>query len=780
MKNILIFQVIALIIFSPFSNTEAQDVRKLKIRSEHPFLFTSPEMLKEIRLKGEDLRSFHQYVKQTKEKSTDDPQDTALIRAEVDKMTLKGHVDYYINDCSYFGIDACVNNNPLSKAYAKQYILSLLDIPVSGDDMPVRGKLFALGALYDWLYYDLDEPLKREMRNEILDLVDYVDSTWHYVSNAVVDGHSRFGNISVLVALLPIYHDVEKQNSERYFKYLQLVIDNWTKKFNPFQTWVNGRGSHSMGWAYGASYSRFFPYIVWEFATDEPSWLTSWHKEKPSFYLYGLRNDYNQQERDSGAYDNFPFSADVWAAEYTSDLHGLQVVFSASHFGDEHSRWFYNHMKQRNINGWGFKDNCWDILYNNFQNKKQQDPYGLPLSKYFPHSSFVVMRDNWDFKKNTLVVFKSASFYAAGHHHKDQNAFTVFYKGPLAIDAGTYEAAGDWGSTHFWNYYTRSVAHNTMLIYDPDEDFRGYSNDGGQYFFESDNPSLEQIKEGGSNHLDGILRYEEGGDYTYTLGDATKAYRQTKLKEFKRSLVYLRNLSYDHPVIVVYDKVVSTKPEFKKTYLLHSIKEPEVNDKTVKITIDDGMNVNNKAFLFQQTILPADARIVKIGGRENNREFFVWDDGTGKPHNYNEDAAYEHPSKRQARELREAGQWRVEISPGSKNNKDIFLNVLSVTDGEEQYEPVKASPVSSDSFDGVILENNNGKESILVLFCKKPEFSSSTISLPKNENFKKILITELPQNTAFKIKRKRGEISFTKTSGGETKSSDQGTIYLKM
>jgi hypothetical protein len=80
----------------------------------------------------------------------------------------------------------------------------------------------------------------------------------------------------------------------------------------------------------------------------------------------------------------------------------------------------------------------------------------------------------------------------------------------------------------------------------------------------------------------------------------------------------------------------------------------------------------------------------------------------------------------------------------------------------------------------VILENNNGKESILVLFCKKPEFSSSTISLPKNENFKKILITELPQNTTFKIKRKRGEISFTKTSGGETKSSGQGTIYLKL
>ena len=739
-------------------------------------MFVSPELVEKIKTKTGDLESFHRYVKNSRETATDNPADTALIRAEVDKMTLKGHVDYYIRDCSCFGIDAYMNDDDLSKAYAKQYICSLLDRPISGDDMPIRGKLFALGTLYDWIYYDLDDTLKQQMRDEILDLVDYVDSSWHYVSQAVVDGHSRFGNISVLVGLLPIYHDVTAKNKDRYNKYLQLVTNNWIKKFNPFQTWVNGNGSHSMGWAYGASYSRYFPYIVWEFATDEPSWFTDWQGEKLFFNLYGLRNDYNQEERDKGAYDNFPFSADVWAADYDANLQSAQILFSASFYNNEYARWFYDYMKQRNINGWMFRDNPWDILYNNFQKETAKSPDDLPLSAIFPHSAFVIMRDSWDFDNNTLMVFKSSSFYAAGHHHKDQNAFTIYYKGPLAIDAGTYEAAGEWGSTHFWNYYTRSVAHNTVLIYDSTEDFRGYSNDGGQYFFEADNPALEQIKEGGSNHLDGIIHYEEGGDYTYTCGDATKAYRSKKLKEFKRSIVYLRNHSYDHPAVVVFDKVVSTRPGFKKTWLLHSINEPEVKGKLVKITNDDGMNPEDKACLYEEAILPQASKIIKLGGRANHQEFFVWDDGHGKPHNYDEQAAYQNPSKRQERELREAGEWRVEITPAISATSNEFLNVLSVTDGNDKYQPVKTCYVHSGNLEGVIVADNDGKESTLVLFCTNDANLNERIIVPDEFRPKQVLITGLEPGMLYQIKNNKKGFRISRDNGKGEKSSDQGTL----
>ncbi len=757
----------------------SQDIRKLKVKRGHPVLFVTPEMVREIKKKEDALESFHNYVKSSREKNTDDPGDISSIRAEVDQKTQKGHIDYFINDCMCYGVDAYMNDNELSKAYAKQYILSLLSRPISGnDDMPIRGKLFALGVLYDWMYDELDDSLKKDMRNEILDIVDYLDRQWHYISRANAGGHSRFGNISALVGLLPIFHDIEADNAGRYFKDLGYVVSNWTHIFNPLQNWINRGGSHSMGWAYGASYSTFYPYMVWEFATDEESWLTDWQRDKAYFNLYGLRNDYNESERAAGAYDNFPFWEDVWSSEYAPNLQGLQVLFSAGYYGDTHAQWLYNHLKKRNINGWMFKDNPWDILYNNFSPASGDPPEDLLLSRFFPHTGFVIMRDSWDFEKNTLMVFKSSSFYAAGHHHKDQNAFTIYYKGPLAIDAGTYEATGGWGSSHFWNYYTRTVAHNSMLVYDSTEKFNGYSNDGGQYFFSIDDPDYQDVIEGGKNHLTGILRYEENNNYVYTEGDATRAYRSSKLSKYTRSIVYLRNHSFGHPAIVVYDQVIATSPAYKKTYLLHSIREPEVDGRMVKIVNDDGMDPNNRGVLYQETILPLDATIHKIGGRENNQEFYVADDGHGNPHNYNEEAAYNNPSERQARELREGGEWRVEISPVVKKTENEFLHVLSVTDGGSGYGPVRTQYVSSENMDGVIVSDRDGKENTLVLFCKNNGVLNDTVLISGNLQYAHVLLTGLDTAAAYRVEQLDSGFCVVSSDSGNVKSTKQGTLYL--
>ena len=772
--------LLSLFFFScPVIHVYSQDIRQLKVRKGHPTLFVTPEMVQEIRTKQVDLASFHNYVKTSRMKLTNDPSDTIKIRQEVDDKTLKGHIDYYINDCMCYGVDAFINQDPLAKAYARQYVLSLLDRPISGDDdMPIRGKLFALGVLYDFLYDDLEPSLKKKIRNEILDMVHYVDSKWHYISHANAGGHSRFGNISALVGLLPIYHDIEPDNASRYFNYLGYVVSNWKNIFNPLQEWVNGGGSHSMGWAYGASYSTFYPYMAWEFATDEASWFTDWQKEKPYFNLYGLRNDYNEDERNQGAYDNFPFWEDVWSSEYSPNLQGLQVLFSAGYFGDKHAQWFYNHMKKRNLHGWMFDNNPWDILYRNFSSDAGTPPEDLPLSRFFPHSGFVVMRDSWDFKKNTLMVFKSSSFYAAGHHHKDQNAFTIYYKGPLAIDAGTYEACGGWGSIHFWNYYTRSVAHNTMLIYDPSESFNGYSNDGGQRFFPIDDPSYEDVIEGGANHLDGIIHYENNPTYTYTAGDATKAYSSNKLTSFVRSIVYLRNYSYGHPAMIVYDKVISKKAGYKKTYLLHSIREPAVDSNLVTINIDDGMNTANKAVLFQQTLLPKNAMLVKIGGRENDQQFYVADDGHGQPHNYDENANYNTTSQRYLREFREGGEWRVEVSPSDTSEENEFLHVLSVTDGKEGVHPLPVKYISSDHIDGVIVSDENGLKKTVVLFCRENESLDDTVGIPDGIIFQDILITGLKENTKYVVERLPAGIHIKSAWSPNLESTDQGTLWL--
>jgi hypothetical protein len=122
----------------------------------------------------------------------------------------------------------------------------------------------------------------------------------------------------------------------------------------------------------------------------------------------------------------------------------------------------------------------------------------------------------------------------------------------------------------------------------------------------------------------------------------------------------------------------------------------------------------------------------------------------------------------------------VEISPAKANTKDVFLNVLSVTDGKKLFQPVKTNYVSSQNFDGVIVSDNDGKESTLVLFCKDTDLKTGKIKLPENRSFQNVLITGLPCKTAFKVKHSKNMISITQSTKGENISSDQGTLYLKM
>lgn len=77
----------------------------------------------------------------------------------------------------------------------------------------------------------------------------------------------------------------------------------------------------------------------------------------------------------------------------------------------------------------------------------------------------------------------------ANHHHLDAGHFQLYYKGILANDSGRYQG---YGTDQDMAYNKRSIAHNTITVYDPNE-VGGYynmkTNDGGQ-----------EVKEGGGEH----------------------------------------------------------------------------------------------------------------------------------------------------------------------------------------------------------------------------------------------------------------------------------------
>ena len=144
--------------------------------------------------------------------------------------------------------------------------------------------------------------------------------------------------------------------------------------------------------------------------------------------------------------------------------------------------------------------------------------------------------------------------------------FTVNYKGPLAIDSGRYDP--DWNhyndamftKSQLFNYYHRTIAHNTVLVYDPDEKFAmPVVNDGGQrqLLFKNGNRNVpEDYSQGTFPSDDGVGkcdwltnpgRWETGDlkayratkDFMYVCGDATAAYSAGKMKSFVRQLVFV-------------------------------------------------------------------------------------------------------------------------------------------------------------------------------------------------------------------------------------------------
>jgi hypothetical protein len=287
----------------------------------------------------------------------------------------------------------------------------------------------------------------------------------------------------------------------------------------------------------------------------------------------------------------------------------------------------------------------------------------------------VFCQDSWS-DGAARANFRAVPYYMEGHTHLDQCSFSIFYKGGLALDSGIYD---DFASSHYLSYYSRSIAHNTILVDDPNEVFKQYgftrTADGGQYYLEPTRVphaypwNIEDLTSDDGFHIGGIQAYEDTSLYTYALGDGTLAYNPRKMAAFYRHFVWLKDLSgWSHPVVVVFDEVQSTQSSFKKTYLLHTEAKPALSGTLASVG-------NNGGLLYQRTLFPQSPVITLVGGA--GKEYYV------KGKNY--------PPNRAPKSLEEPGAWRIEVSPSTARTHDEFLHLLYIADsGASQPPSVRA------------------------------------------------------------------------------------------
>jgi len=393
----------------------------------------------------------------------------------------------------------------------------------------------------------------------------------------------------------------------------------------------------------------------------------------------------------------------------------------------------------------------------------------LPRQRFFPGVGHLVMRDGWT-PESTWIEFDCGPYFAK-HQHLDQNQFTIYHRGYLAIDSGADYT--DTESPHYLNYYRRTVAHNSVLVYDPSERFFWSDNlwaavnDGGQRMDSSRYWNTIRSREDWNRTRDlwdlGTMRVVDyvPGQYHYALGDASRAYSPKKLRTLTRELVYIpgRNLLF------VFDRVVSTNPSFLKAWLLHGVNQPSIDQESGNAPAGAQEFRQAKTFRFSEgqgellahCLLPKERVVTRRGG--SGHEFYApgddrggaWGSGENWPLEPPEGAPLpEDPKLRKMwklfwgddfdrvlpsnRKNVVPGAWRVEVSPAAPAEEDLFLHVFEIGDtgqsGRSRVELVEGVGVQGAAFEHgpTVLFNSTGT-TITNAEASLPDVASDSILL---------------------------------------------------
>ncbi len=239
------------------------------------------------------------------------------------------------------------------------------------------------------------------------------------------------------------------------------------------------------------------------------------------------------------------------------------------------------------------------------------------------------------------------------HRHFDANSFMIFKYDFLALDTGTRLGFPFKENQHLDNYYAQTVAHNAILIHMPEEPLPAYW---------VVRKSRLPYHHGGQNRSTGdrCVAFATNDLFSYVAGDATPVYAAEKCRLALRQFLFI-----PPDIFVIADRVSSTRPEYRKEWLLHVQNEPEMIDNSTFSAADGGGR------LFCRTLLPQHFERRVVGGPGHEFE------ASGRN--------WELPeSAREAAEKKNyLGRYRVEISPASPAQDDLFLHVIQVgRDGE--------------------------------------------------------------------------------------------------
>lgn len=592
------------------------------------------------------------------------------------------------------------------------------------DACRATGRMMVTGAIvYDWLYDLLTDEQKQAFIDELIRLAKTQECGYPPTKQGSITGHASEAMIlrDMISAGIAIYDE----QPELYDRVATRIFS----KHVPARNWAYAAHAHHQGTWYGPYRFSWDAVALWIF--DRMGAGNIFNPEQrfvPYYWFYATRPD--RQRLRAGDTSVLIPRGEPWPE-------GLSTLLIASYYGDGYLLGQYLRQDGRLDD-----DSLFALLWRD-TSLAPLPPDDLPRSRYFPAPmGWMIARTGWD-DDAVLAEMKVNVYNFNNHQHMDAGAFQLYYRGALAIDSGLYYgSSGLYGSPHCRNYYWRTIAHNSLLVHDPDEkpEKDGYENDGGQRMPNNRREvrTLDMLLDPANGYRTGeVLAHGFGPDaarpaYTLLAGDITAAYSQ-KVRQAHRSFVFLNLGDAQTPAaLVVFDRLVATKTAHRKYWLLHTQEEPRIEGTTA---VADCTQHGDRGRLVLDALLPASENLDmnKVGGP--GKEFWCFginypnSPPAKKPLPTNPDATEQTMQKladRMPQASIEPGAWRVELSPKRPSDVDLFLNVMQVTDRQS---PGRMAVERINAGERVGCRIQGRDAFWCVLFCRDAEISDDTFTL---------------------------------------------------
>ncbi len=430
------------------------------------------------------------------------------------------------------------------------------------------------------------------------------------------------------------------------------------------------------------------------------------------------------------------------------------------------------------------------------------DPRLQPLSEaplliVAPAAGRAMLRADWS-DLGTWLGFNCGPHFAEPQH-LDAGSLVIYRQGMLLPPGGAYDGPV---SQHALNYAIRSLAQNTIQIYDHEEyswyDMREgpqkrgfYANDGGQrawaLFDQQGRPTAQApwtasgwdsgpapwSQLGEIYQVAGIEAWDNQKSFAYVRGQATRAYQGStgKASRVVRHVFHLRpggtDDSESREVVAVVDDIVLERENAIVRFVLHSQERPEVQ---AQMTSPGPGRAQGEGKRLRLTAGPSRLEIIDlVPGGSRIRLFGVAGtaDAWVGDHNYPARPPAVNPAP-----------WRTDMEPlDQKGRVRPLVHALLPDDaGSPEPPPVAALNSPEPNVVGMVISDRSWPRVLAVRLGNPQEEAAVSYDYPVGPT--RHLVAGLWPERNYQVKVDGGRVTLTPGQGQGLKSSKAGSLVF--